>query len=311
MMGAMVYRYALAAAAVAALAACSSSSSGKGANLPSSSGQSAYALKYGDQLGASTKTIGDAQSREKTLSGGFAAHVDELKKPDWSKVEVIIDDSDRAGKSADFADGASEASAVKSFWDAEKDNISGRVAGAAKQGGCPGEANGAVVFAMNDGVQKQLQKRLRGRNEAFVVIERYKTSLGPQNTQSLEKLADEISEASYDVHVLMPTERDRLRRLATDKEDVKKTLDRYVEEENAFQAEPGRSDADKKASAERVNAANKAKANVDSAAAQAEQVSKDADTAIDAAKKDYDEALKNLKAKVAEKKKAEPKPEKS
>lgn len=286
------------------------SSEGKAPKVPSASGQAAYAIGYSDELASATKAISDAQTREKQLSAGFAAHVDELRKPDWSKVEVIIEDSDEAGQSAAYADAQGDAMAVKSFWDSDKNELAGRVAGnmqhSMKQAGCSADVGGSVGFAINDALTKQLQKRLRSKNEAFVVIERYKTSLGPQNVASLEKLADEIAEASYDVHVLMVVQHNRLQRLVADKSDVKSTIDRYVKEETEFQAEPGRTDAEKKASQDRITAANKNKEEIDKVATQAETMSKEAEKTVDAATKDYNEALKNLKAKVEEKKKAEP-----
>ena len=275
--------------------------------MSSAGGHAAYAVRYDEELTAATKAFSDAQTREKTLSTGFTAHVDKLAKPDWQKVELIIDDSDDAGKSADFADAANDATAIKNFWDAEKGDITARVSGsAAKEAGCSAESSGVIAAAMNDAFNKRLQKRLRARNDAFVVIERYRTALGPQNVQPLEKLADDVSEASYDVHVLMLLQRTRLQRLVKDKDDVKKTLDRYVQEETAFQAEPGRTEPEKKASADRVTAANKKKSEIDNIAAQADAMAKDMDKAIDASTKEYEEALKSLKAKVSERKKAEP-----
>jgi hypothetical protein len=292
------------------LLAAGCSTAGKPPATAASSGQSAYAIGYADELSSSTKAISEAQARQKQLTSGLPAHVDELKKPDWDKVTTVIASSDEAGKSSDFANAAGEAVAVKSFWDAEKNEINARVNGNAqhtlKQAGCSADTGGAISYSLNEAVNKQLQKKLRSKNEAFVVIERYKTSLGPQNVSSLEKLADEISEASYDVHVLMVTQRNRLERLVSDKDDVKKTLDRLIQDEQAFQAEPGRTEAEKKASQDRITAANKNKADLDKSAQQAEAVSKEMDKSIDAATKDYEEAIKNLKAKVAEKKKSEP-----
>ena len=290
------------------LAACSSST-GKGPVLAPSTGQASYAVHYADDLASASKAVTDAQAQEKTRAAGFAARVDELKKPDWDKVALVIDDSDQAGRSSDFATAHGDADAVRTFWDAEKDTINGRVVGAAnhtlKEASCTADVAGGVVYAMNDGVTKQLQKRLRARNEAFVILERYKTSLGAQNVASLEKLADDVAQASYDVHVLMIAQRARFQRLVDEKDAVKKTLDRTVEDEMAFQMEAGRTEPERKASQDRVTAATKSKTEIDAAASQAEAVGKQMDVSIDAATKDYDAALKALRAKVVERKKAE------
>lgn len=290
------------------------SSAGKAPNLPSSSGQTAYAVGYKDELASTTKAIADSQTKEKTLSGGFSAHVDELKKVDWAKVETIVDQSDQAGKSADFADASTEAAAVRSFWEGDKNDITAKVNGnaahAMKQAGCTADASGAIGFALNDAIDKNLKKKLRSKNEASVLIERYKVTFGPQNTTALEKLADEISEASYIANVSMVLQHNRLKRVAADKDDVKKTIDRFVADENAFQAEPGRTDAEKKASADRITAANKSKAEIDAVGSQADAVVKESERALEQTKKEYEEALKALKAKIAEKKKTEPTPEK-
>jgi hypothetical protein len=289
------------------------SSQGKAPSVPTSSGQAAYAMGYSEDLAAATKAISDAQTREKQLSVGFAAHVDELRKPDWAKVETIVEDSDEAGKSAAYADTQGGATAIKSFWESDKNELAGRVAGnmqpAMQKSGCNADVNASIGYAMQEAINKQLQKKLRSKNEAFVVIERYKTSLGPQNVGSLEKLADEISEASYDVHILMVVQRNRLDKLVSDKNDVVRTLDRYVKDETEFQQEPGRTEPEKKASQDRITAANKSKADIDKVAAQAETTSKEMEKSIDASTKDYEDALKALKAKVEEKKKAEPKAE--
>lgn len=291
------------------LAACSASS-GKGPVLTPSGEQTPYALGYADELNGASKSFADAQTQEKTLAAGFGARVDELKKPDWDRVLFVVDESDKAGKSADYADAHGDADAVKAFWDAEKDTITSKVVGNAqhtvKEAGCGADVAGPVAFSLNDAIAKQQQKRLRGKNEAFVMIERYKVSLGPQNVATLEKLGDEVAQSSYDVHVLMVVQRERLRRLASDKDAAKKTIDRFVKEEAAFQAEAGRTDAEKKASADRVTAANKSKTEIDGAASQAEQLSKQMDASIDAATKDYENALGALRTKIAEKKKGAP-----
>lgn len=287
-------------------AACSSSGN-KPALAPSAS-QPAYALKYTDELAATTKTLGDRPGDEKELAASFAARVEELKKPDWNRVSTIVERADESGKSVGYAEAHAEANYVHAFWAEEKETINGKVSAgtqyAATKAGCTGDVGGGATYALKDAIEKQMEKRLRGKNEAFLVIERYRTSLGRENAASLEKLADAVAQASYIVHVELPEQRERLRARIADRSTVASTLDRLVSDERAFQAEPGRTAEEKKASDDRILAATNSKGNLEGAASQADALLKTIDQRIEAAMKDYDDALAALKAKISEKKKA-------
>ncbi|MBX3187819.1 MAG: hypothetical protein KF819_12420 [Labilithrix sp.] len=281
-----------------------------GASRPtpvSSASQPGYAMKYADAVAGTTKTIGERQTDAKQITSGFGARVDELKKPDWARVETVVERADESGRSAGYGEARAEWGAVHRFWTEERETIGGKVAGGvdytAKEKGCNAELGGAAAYALKDAVDKQQEKRLRAKNEAFVVIERYATVLGKENTKVLEKLADDVARASWIVNVDLPEERERLKARVAEKSSVGKTLDGIVEDEKAFQAEPGRTDADKKASEERIAAATKQRAEVDKAAAQADEALQRLDAQIEDAKKDYAAALEALKAKIAEKKK--------
>ncbi len=279
--------------------------------LASSAGQPSYAVRYADELGASARGIGDAQEQERKLAAGFGARVDELRKPDWDLVRAVIDESDAAGRSADFAEAHGEVNAVRAFWGEDKASVDAKVAGGAqyalKQATCTSgctnlDVGGPAAYALNEAIDKDLQKKLRASNDAFLLVERQRTALGAQNTATLEKLADDVSHASYLVHVDLIVQRRRLKQLLADQAAVEKTLDRFVQEEKAYQAQSGRTEADKKASEQRIVEATKSKGEIDGAAAQAQAAAKASDQAIAATAKDYDDAVKALRAKIDQKK---------
>ncbi len=99
-----------------ALGACARS--GGPPVVASSASQPAYAITYTDDLAADTKSITDGEAAEKQTAAGFGAHVDELKKVDWAKVEAIVEQADASGKSAAYADAHGESTAVGDFWSA-------------------------------------------------------------------------------------------------------------------------------------------------------------------------------------------------
>jgi hypothetical protein len=305
-----VMRLALLWATGLLLAACARPE--KGPVLASSAGQPPYALRYADELGASARALGDAQEQERRLATGFNARVDELKKPDWDLVRAVVDESDAAGRSADFSEAHGEVDGVRAFWGEEKAPLDAKVAGGAqyalKQATCTSgcvnlDVGGPAAYALNEAIDKDLQKRLRGSNAAFLLIERQHAALGTQNTGALEKLADDVSQASFLVHVDLIVVRQRLTRLIADQAAVQATLDRFAQDERAYQAQPGRTEADKKASEQRVIDAGKSKAQIDGAAAQAQAASKAGDQTIAASTKDYDDALKALRDKIDQRKK--------
>ncbi len=277
--------------------------------VASSSNQANYALDYPGELDHATAGIAAEQDELKTILGRLDGYLDALKDPKSIAVaQDVIVTADESGRSYGYVERARELEGVNGFFDSEGNDIGNRIAGsanyAAKQKSCEANVGGAAAGAVKPAVAKSVEKRMRDRNEAFGIIERAKTSLPKPDVAVLEKLADDVARASYLVNVALVDHKNRIRRMADEGDAVKKTIDAEVKYEQSWQAEAGRSDADKKASNERIEALNKAKAQIDASVQKSVDI--DQKGALDKQIKDaqgqyadaIDAAKKKLKAKA-------------
>lgn len=271
--------------------------------IASAAGEPMYAAEYPAELQRATEGITAAESKIKELSGKFAGYPDALKSPPWAKVREIADKADASGRAYAYVEARREVDGARAFFDAERDELVRKVAGAAhvaaKSKGCDADVSGAVAHSLKDNVEKRLVKRLREHSEAHVFIDRNQTALGKDNVEKLNEQADEIAAASYLAHVVIVEHKVRLRRLIEEGETIKATLDAAVRAEQAYQAESGRTAAEKKASEDRAEAMRKAAATVDSTVLQAKSASENADQRVQAAQKVYTDAFSKLKDDLA------------
>jgi hypothetical protein len=263
-----------------------------------------YAQRYPEQITAETEAAVADEARAQELIASFSKRGPELKEaPSPELVVSIIDASDEAGRTRDFRDAQSEARVVQRFFDAERGTVSSRASSAAEQkmveGKCEKiEVGGVIAYALKDGVEKQLEKRLRARNDAHVLIERAKGKLTPQSTARLQQLADDVALASYLVHVALVEEQTRLERLVSDRRTVKSTQQDALEGERAYAAEPGHTDAEKRASRVRLEALEKSSAAIDNAANKAEKQLDGLRERVAKAQQDYENAKQGLKVEI-------------
>jgi hypothetical protein len=299
---------ALSAAILLSTAAVACSQPPPEPQVASSATEPGYAQDYPAALQSISKDFGRDDDDAGRLDSGFGGYTKDLKSPDWKVVGEIVDRADAAGKSRQYVDRNAEVAGARAFFDAEGEEITKKVAGsatyAAKQKGCETDLSGVVGKSLSDAVTKRLEERLRERNEAHHVIDRNRVALGKENAAALEKDADEISRASYLVNIAMVEEKVRLRTLLTEAEQVKKTIDDFVAAERAFQGKSGRTDAEKKASDERIERAQKSKAEVDSAITQGQEIEKQMDERIQKAQKRHNDAINALKQDIQEKAKS-------
>lgn len=267
--------------------------------IASSAPEPMYAADYPDALSSTMEAINAAEARTKETTAKFSSYPDALKSPPWPKVLEIVTLADTSGRAYAYVEARREHDGARAFYEAEKDEIVKKVAGAAgftaKQKGCDVDVSGAASHALKETIEKRLEKRLREASEANVYIERNQAALGKDNVEKLHDQADEIAHAAYLAHVVIVEHKVRLRRMIEEGESVKRSLDAGVRAEQAYQAESGRTPAEKKASEERAEKMRTAAAKVDSAVTQARNVSERADERIAAVTKTYDDAIAKLR----------------
>lgn len=273
--------------------------------VASSASQSNYALDYPARLQSTANDYVNTEGDVRRITTEFPKYPDQLKDPPWAVVQNVVGRADEAGTSASYVDARREMESTQDFFADEKDEITRRVGGSAqyviKKKECDVDVSGAISSSLKESVEKQLEKRLRAHNDAHVLIERYRETLGKANTAALEKQADDISAASYAARIRTIDLKARATRLLDEAGQIKSTLDRSIADERAFQAEPGRSAADKKASNERIAKMEDAKVRVDSSVPQIQALSKEIDQRNAAVTKEYETAFDALKKAIANK----------
>lgn len=255
----LVRSAALAAIALTFVTACESKDDKRPPEVARNTDHVAYATEYPDRVDRVTSELDEQKARADEICGKLEGYADEIEDPaDYEKVKAVYDAADASGKSGDYADRARQNREFARMLE-ENDGEVGKttmasVHGAAQHDNCPNPGNvaGAAKNGLKRGVDKRTETRLREANEGHRVIARNQDALGKKNVPKLETQADEIAEASYIANVELPLLKHELERLIAENEAIMRTLDREIEEEQKLQKKDGASDADKKASEERV-----------------------------------------------------------
>jgi len=291
---------------VTALSACSNQKPEP--QVASSAGMEGYASRYPNQLAATRGRFDQQESQARQLTGAFATYPDQLDKPNWADVTSVVDKADSSGRSNAYVQRAEADKNVSEFFDDEKGEIEKKVGGAAnyaiKKKGCDADAYGATSHALETSVDKQLEKRMRERNEAQDYIDDHEDSLGKNNVDKLKKQADNIAYASYLSNIAVIQTKVDLKRMLAEGSDVKSTLERSIKDEQAAANDANRSDSRRKAAQARLQADQDAESRIDSELSQAQTVMKEVDDRVNKLKAEYDQALKDLRTKIQQKQQA-------
>jgi hypothetical protein len=276
--------------------------------VASSAAQVNYAIDYPAALQSTANDYVNTEGDVRRITTDFPKYPDQLKDPPWPLVQNVVTRADEAGRSAAYVDAHHDFEGTREFFAQEKDEISRKVAGSAQYvikkkecNQCDVDVGPAVSSSLREAVDKQLEKRLRAHNDAHLLIDRYRESLGKANATALEKQADDISNASYATFIRSVELKVRATRLLDEAGQIRKTLDQSIADERAFQAEPGRKDADKKASNERIAKMEDGKVRIEAAIPPLQNLIKEIDQRNQAMSKEYSDALEALKKAIAAK----------
>jgi hypothetical protein len=264
----------------------------------SSANETSYAERYPATLLALRTEFATDEAKAREIFGGFQNYPGALTAPDGQQVLAVVTRADAAGKSGAYAEQAQENQGVSRFFTEEKDPLNQKVGGAAqyaaKQKDCTVDVASPAIGALDHGVDKALEERLRGHDEAHRYIEDHQDALGKPNLEKLQKQADDISLASYLVHVRVKELKLELSRMVDEASDVKKTLGRSDTEARAVVADPAASKPAKATAQTRATAAESATASLDSEVDQAKRAVADMDARSAQLEKDYNAALDAL-----------------
>ena len=264
----------------------------------SSANESGYAERYPAALLGARTEFASSESRAREIIKDFPNYPSALTSPDGEQVLAVVTRADAAGKSASYSQEMDEQSHVSRFFSEEKDTLNQKVGGAAqyaaKQKECTVDVASPAVGALDHGVDKALEDRLHDHSEAQRYIEDHQDALGKPNLEKLQKQADDITLASYLVHVRVKQLKLELSNLADEASDVKKTLARNDAEAQAVLGNASASKAAKTTAQSRVAAAKTASTGLDIEVEQAKRAVQEMDARIEQLDKDYQAALDAL-----------------
>src|SRR6478609_7441323 len=264
----------------------------------SAANESGYAERYPTALLGARSEFAADETRAREIIADLPKYPEALTSPDGERVSQVVSRADAAGKSGAYARQMEEQSHVSSFFSEEKDELNQKVGGAAqyaaKQKECTADVSSPAIGALDRGVDKAMEDRLRDHDEAQRYIEDNQDALGKANLEKLQKQADDISLASYLVHVRVKQLKLELSQLIDESSDVKKTLERSEKEAQAVLADAAASKPAKATAQKRVDAAKKAENGLDIEIEQAKRAVQEMDGRSDKLEKDYSTALDAL-----------------
>jgi hypothetical protein len=276
--------------------------------IGSSAKEATYAEAWPMEMDDLSSRFSQREESARKLFSEFFVYPSKLKDARGVWVRQVYEKADAAGRSWNYVERMRKIEAAAAFFANEKGEIGRRVAGAAQYAikenkqkcPCTIDVSGTVVSTLEDAYGDQLEKRMRDRNEAHRVIDRWHDTMPKEDVETLQDQADDLAYTSYVVFVELVDMKLEMRRMLLDAEEIPKTADAVIAEERAFQAQPGRTDAEKKGAEQRIDTMQKARALAAQSTERAKKLSDDMDKRLTAIQKEYKEAFQYLMQKLAE-----------
>lgn len=275
----------------------------KEAPVASPSGEQAgFAERYPARLNGARQHFAADENQARATLGEFKGYPDAVKNPDWNAVHTLVEQADATGKSSAYTEASLESETVTRFFEEEKDGLRQKVGGAvsyvSNQKKCPEDLGGTAVAAMERGVDKQLEERLRAHSEAHRYIEDHEDELGKQNVETFKKQADKIAHTSNVAYVRLELYRREVEALLNDASSVRSTLDRTIQESDATLANASASKSKKASAQKRKASAEQARASLDAEVDQDRRGLEEMQKRISTLQNDYRASLDALLADV-------------
>jgi hypothetical protein len=229
-------------ALIGAVASACGASQPQQSTVVSSADTVSYAVAYPDEVTAAAHSFAEHKLRAHALSIALAEHTPQLKPGDSAGLAYrVIAQADVDGRRQAFVDARRSDVELRAFWDSERGALSARVVSAVKdaqtEAGCTQlDPQPVVQRALRDGLNRPFERRVRDESEAQRLLDQYRAQLTPASWQALQRLASEVSLASYLVNVALIDDVMRLSRMAEEREMAWNTLWYALQEERAFQA---------------------------------------------------------------------------
>lgn len=282
--------------------ACAGAGQHNKPTLISSGDSVAYASRYPEQVRAAAESFNEHAAHAQQLSAEFPAHAPTPKAGDDSALLTrVLDEADADGRRASFVRARQSDRAFREFWDEERGALSARTASAVQKqqadaANCTDfDAQPAIQRSLREGFDRQLEKRLRAESEALRLLDQYKSRLSPSTWTGMQRLAAEVSLASYLVYVALEDDVAQLQELREQRDAVEAALARGLDEERSIQTSAPKG-ADLRASQERVKALEKARADLQTHQLRAEQILQDREAHLERARDAYERALRAARA---------------